>query len=421
MKMGVFGIMEEALLAFRDFSIAADLAVTVIDLTGQTLFESDGFEKANAFGRLASDAFGLDGPCRYARLYAGYQAIRLGGRYIYDDPVGLTFFASPILQQSAHVATAIAGPLLMMQRDEYFEIDMLERYAPTPGLRDILYAALYSVPEITPKRVNALSELLYICAAHSGDGAQADGLRRQREAQQLQSYLHTYISDAKEDAAKRVYPIRKEEELLSAISRGDVFSARALLNELLGHILFQSGQDFEIIRSRIIELIVLLSRAAVKGGADAETIFAMNYEFFQEIEGIHTVDTLTQWLSLVMNRFTDTVFSFADAKHVDVLYRAILFMKANHMQKLTLESVAGHVYLSPTYLSRIFKEETGYNFNTYLNMIRIEESKHLLMDNGIELVQISGMVGYEDQSYFSKVFKKLVGISPGKFRQANYQ
>ena len=413
--------MEEAYPAFRDFSAAAELAVAVIDLTGQTLFESEGFARANTFGRLAMDAFGLEGPCRYAQLYAGYQAMRFGGRYIYDDPVGLTFFASPILRHDAHMATVIAGPLLMLEREDFFETDVAERYSPAPGLRDILRKALADVPVVPPKRVNALSELLYLCAMHAGEGERNENLRRQREAQQLQSILHTYISDAKEDAARRTYPIRKEEELLSAISRGDVFTARALLNELLGHILFHSGQDYEIIRSRMIELIVLLSRAAVKGGADAETIFAMNYSFFQEIEGIHTADALTYWLSQVMNRFTDTVFSFAGAKHVDVLYRAVLHMKAHYMQKLTLEDVAGQVYLSPTYLSRIFKEETGYNFNTYLNMLRIEESKRLLLDNTIDLVSISGMVGYEDQSYFSKVFKKLVGVSPGKFRQANFQ
>jgi len=416
----VYGNMNEAYPAFRDFSIAADLAVVVIDLTGQTLFESEGYADATAFGRLASDAFGLDGSCRYAQLYAGYQTMRFGGRYIYDDPVGLTYFASPILKHTTHAATVIAGPLLMLNADDFFDTDVLDRYAPAPGLRDILRTSLSSVPVVTPKRVNALSELLYICATQTSDGIKDDGLRRQREAQQLQSILHTYISDAKGDPATRTYPIRKEEELLSAISRGDVFSARALLNELLGHILFHSGQDYEIIRSRMIELIVLLSRAAVKGGANAETIFAMNYEFFQEIEGIHTVDALTYWLSQVMNRFTDTVFSFASAKHVDMLYRAVLYMKENFMRKLTLEDVAGHVYLSSTYLSRIFKEETGYNYNTYLNMIRIEESKRLLLDNTIDLVEISGLVGYEDQSYFSKVFKKLVGVSPGKFRQANF-
>jgi len=411
--------MDEAYLAFRNFSIVAGVAVSIIDLKGQTLFESDGYAEATAFCRIFSEAFYLKEQCKYTKLNAGYQSVRFGGRYIFYDPMGLTYFAAPIMTQNVHTASVIAGPLLMTERSDYLAVDVQERFEPSSELMGVLGKALALVPVISPKRVHALTEQQYICAAFCS-GGMPDVARRQ-EMQQMQSYLNTYISDAKEDVAKRLYPIKKEEELLSAISRGDVLSARALLNEILGHIFFNSGQNLEIIRSRVIELIVLLSRAAVKGGADAETIFSMNYEYFRKIDGISTVEDLTYWLSQVMNRFTQMVFNFADAKHVDVLYRSVLYIKSNYMKKLTLEEVAGHVYLSPTYLSKIFKDETGYNFNTYLNMIRIEESKRLLLDNSIDLVEISSIVGYEDQSYFSKVFKKLVGLSPGKFRQANYK
>ena len=87
------------------------------------------------------------------------------------------------------------------------------------------------------------------------------------------------------------------------------------------------------------------------------------------------------------------------------------------MNKITLEEVSSHVYLSPSYFSKIFKEEMKYNFNTYLNHIRIEVSKQLLADDKVLLVDVSSLVGYEDQSYFSKVFKKMTGVSPGKFRE----
>ena len=411
--------MNETYRAFRNFSIAAGLAVSIVDLKGQMLFESDECAEAAMFCKMMSDAFCLEEQCKYAKLYAGYQSVRFGGRYIFSDPMGLIYFASPIMKENVHVASAITGPLLMTERGDYLEMDVKERFRPAPALCETLEKALVSVPVIVPRRVHALAEQQYVCAMFCSGGM--NDVARKQEMQQMQSYVHNYISDAKETMAERLYPIRKEEELLSAISRGDILSARALLNEILGHIFFNSGQRLEIIRSRVIELIVLLSRAAVKGGADAETIFAMNYEYFQKIDGFYTVEDLTFWLSQVMKQFTEMVFNFANAKHVDVLYRSVLYIKANYMKKLTLEEVAGHVYLSPPYLSKIFKDETGYNFNTYLNMIRIEESKRLLMENTFDLVEISSIVGYEDQSYFSKVFKKLVGLSPGKFRQANYK
>jgi len=411
--------MNETQLAFQNFSIVSGLAVTIIDTKGQALFESEGYAGAAAFVRMMEDAYGLAGQCTYAKLYAGYQSVCFDGRYIFYDPMGLVYFVAPLMEQGVHVSSVISGPLIMTERAEYFEIDVQDRFHPDAAFSRQLRAALSAVPVVIPKRVYAMAEQQFVCAAFCSGGLPL--VHQKQEMQRMQSYLHTYISDAKDDMANRLYPIKKEEELLSSISRGDVFLARALLNEILGHIFFHSGQDLEVIRSRVIELIVLLSRAAVKGGASAETIFAMNYDYFQEIEGMHTVEDLTYWLSQVMNKFTGTIFSFANAKHADVLYRAVMYIKTNYMKKLTLEDVAGHVFLSPAYLSKIFKDETGCNFNTYLNTIRIEESKRLLPDNSIELVDISSMVGYEDQSYFSKVFKKLVGLSPGKFRQANYK
>lgn len=91
------------------------------------------------------------------------------------------------------------------------------------------------------------------------------------------------------------------------------------------------------------------------------------------------------------------------------------------MKKITLEEVASYVYLSPSYFSKIFKEEMKVNFNTYLNYVRIEKSKKLLLDDSIVLVDLSNLVGFEDQSYFSKVFKKITGVSPGKYRESRGQ
>ena len=76
------------------------------------------------------------------------------------------------------------------------------------------------------------------------------------------------------------------------------------------------------------------------------------------------------------------------------------------------------MFTGPSYFSKVFKEEMKENFNSYLNRVRIEMSKKLLSDDTMALIDVSNSVGYEDQSYFSKVFKKLVGVSPGKYRES---
>ncbi len=59
------------------------------------------------------------------------------------------------------------------------------------------------------------------------------------------------------------------------------------------------------------------------------------------------------------------------------------------------------------------------NFNSYLNKVRIERSKSLLLSDKIRLIDVSGLVGFEDQSYFSNVFKRITGVTPGKFRESH--
>ncbi|MCK5735095.1 MAG: helix-turn-helix transcriptional regulator, partial [Spirochaetaceae bacterium] len=71
----------------------------------------------------------------------------------------------------------------------------------------------------------------------------------------------------------------------------------------------------------------------------------------------------------------------------------------------------------PTYFSRLFKEEAGQSFKIYLNNLRIDEAKNLLSETTLPLIEIASRVGFEDQSYFSRVFRNVVGISPGRFRR----
>ena len=72
--------------------------------------------------------------------------------------------------------------------------------------------------------------------------------------------------------------------------------------------------------------------------------------------------------------------------------------------------------MSRSYLSKLFKDETGYSLFSYINHVRIEKSKELLLNDTISLVDVAGLCGFEDQSYFTKVFKKETGISPKRFR-----
>lgn len=110
------------------------------------------------------------------------------------------------------------------------------------------------------------------------------------------------------------------------------------------------------------------------------------------------------------------MFDLVGIKHKDTLYKAIEYMKRNYMRRLPLEETARHVGLTPSYFSKIFSEEIGAPYNHYLNKIRVEQSRSLLLSSDLSMVEISALCGFEDQSYFTKVFKRFTGITPSKCR-----
>ena len=89
----------------------------------------------------------------------------------------------------------------------------------------------------------------------------------------------------------------------------------------------------------------------------------------------------------------------------------------NFDKHLTLDSVASHVYVSPSYLSTLFKKETGVNFSEYVTNVRMENAKRLLDDAKYTIAQISEMVGYKDVKHFSSVFQKYYQVSPAQYRK----
>lgn len=104
-----------------------------------------------------------------------------------------------------------------------------------------------------------------------------------------------------------------------------------------------------------------------------------------------------------------------------LVHQALQYIHENYMRTITLNDVAEAVYLSPIYLSSIFKKITHTNFIEYLTGYRIEQSKKLLKSSQCKISEIGERVGYENPRYFTQVFKKIVGCTPNEYRSAMIQ
>lgn len=101
-----------------------------------------------------------------------------------------------------------------------------------------------------------------------------------------------------------------------------------------------------------------------------------------------------------------------------LIQQAITHISQNYMKQISLEEVAKHVHVSPTYFSYLFSHEQGLTFSDFLTKIRLEKAKELLRNEPLlSIFQISQQIGYEDANYFSRVFKKVFGIPPSLYRK----
>jgi YesN/AraC family two-component response regulator len=109
----------------------------------------------------------------------------------------------------------------------------------------------------------------------------------------------------------------------------------------------------------------------------------------------------------------------SDAASNFVVRQAISYIEKHYGEKITLGEVADKCYVSQWHLSKLLNRHTDENFYDILNGIRIKEAKRLLANPSLRINEISEMVGYIDQAHFSRVFKKIEGISANEYRNLN--
>lgn len=138
---------------------------------------------------------------------------------------------------------------------------------------------------------------------------------------------------------------------------------------------------------------------------------------------LHTVHRMTsahKYRNALKSQFLmlfKEIESYADKQNKRPIRMAIHYVEQNYEKKIDLNSVSEYVNLSSVYFSHMFKKETGENFTDYLNGYRIKMAKQLLKNSDLSVKEISARVGFQDPQYFSKLFKKAVGLKPIEYRK----
>ena len=207
-----------------------------------------------------------------------------------------------------------------------------------------------------------------------------------------------------------------EEAVLSLLRAGDADGLQALLAGIFERLAHNRSPGFAYERNAALHLVLLSGRVLLEGNLLTEEWEQRELAVWERALKQETLLDLQRLTEAYLLELCAAVGQKRRGRAGNVIERIERLIGERYRENLTAAEIAAGVYLSPTYVSLLFKQETGETLFEYLTKVRIERAKELLLDPQTKFYEVSEAVGYSDPSHFSKVFKKMTGLTPSAFR-----
>jgi branched-chain amino acid transport system substrate-binding protein len=209
---------------------------------------------------------------------------------------------------------------------------------------------------------------------------------------------------------------QEKQEMIRAVREEDTLKAKQALYRLLIIALSQHFENFEILKISVLELFLALFDAAADEGADLDRLVKFKHNFTVEWENVKDRETLCIWIIRVLDKTMDSLSKRMRDKNLGLLKKVFRFIEAGYADNLTVARIAREVCLSESRLVHRMKSQYGLTLSDCIAKVRIEKAKAMLKNTDMPISKIAHEVGYGDQSYFTKVFKRNLNCTPKDFR-----
>ena len=356
--------------------------------------------------------------CSQIHAEAGRRAVSIGETYIFSCHSNLDHIVLPLLNGENLYGSVVVGPFLMMPPDSTLVLDLGHRYKEF-SLEDLmdLYDDAFDIPVIEPEQVTQVSRLLYyLFASFLIDARERFIINSMKLTQQARISEAIQMFKQEERAEQGSYPVEMEQKLINMVKAGNLDESRELLNSILGYVFLYSGNNLETIKNRVVELCSLLSRAIIESGAPTDLVFKINNDLLKRLPEYTSLEDICYSANEILQEFVESAFPNAGREGARDIREALSYISGHYSEPITLQDAADKVHLSTAYFSRRFRDVCGVTFKEYLTNVRVEEAKRLLRNTDYSLLDIAIATGFDNQSYFTKVFRKYTGLTPKQFR-----
>ena len=212
-----------------------------------------------------------------------------------------------------------------------------------------------------------------------------------------------------------------ERALLQMVRNGDLNYKTALQNSSMisNGVPLQGGAPLRQAKNSVIVFCSIVCRAAMEGGLSPEEAYSLGDAYIQNAENAKAMDELTSISVMMYDDFIRRVHRCrSNPTRSEAVQKCCDYIEMNLGEKIRAADLAALVGYSEYYITRKFKEETGFFLNDYLKFARMERAKLLLQNTDLSVLEIAGQLGFATRSYFSQAFREITGMTPTRFRES---
>ncbi|MBE5882531.1 MAG: helix-turn-helix domain-containing protein [Lachnospiraceae bacterium] len=212
------------------------------------------------------------------------------------------------------------------------------------------------------------------------------------------------------------YPAETEKSMFDKLEKGDLNGMLASANQFFDWMVENYADCPTDIKLKALEFVLWGEHIAYSNTGRVYQ-FRSRKEYLPDILSYDNYEQLRKWFTDKLSVSCRNIIMRKEEQSSSVIDKAKDYISARYNKDISLDDVSREVDISPYYFSKIFKEETGENFIEYVTNIRISKAKELLQSSDLSIKEICGEVGYADPNYFSRTFKKNVGVTPTEYKE----
>ena len=231
-----------------------------------------------------------------------------------------------------------------------------------------------------------------------------------------------YVQETKDSEEEKFHRSLNDEQLFfHAVSSGDIDYVRQNCKEKR----FEETEGVGILsRDQVTNLkyhfvitTAFVTRLCVEAGMEMEQAFRLSDFYILKLDNLHTVQAVIELHDRMVLDFSGKMrFHKRNIGASKPITTCIDYIYAHIKERITIEDLAEYTSLSASYLSRLFKKETGVSVSEYVREKKIEKAQHLLRFCDFSLIEIANYLSFSSQSHFIQLFKDFTGITPKKYR-----